>query len=550
MKTVKFKLLLCSCISVACTLSAQTIKETAQPLTKQAHKGFLDDVTFADGNINVLYKIGGDKKKNELFYENYSFDKDLKFIETKSANQPKEESKPNREMKYLSAFVGGKTSFDVLSMKLKVRLMNVSQKWDYKRQAYVRDEVISNDVIKLKDENGHSYYGVAELDNEDSNDIVVLAYYETKDKKNPKQYVLLTISHDGNIIEKNIDATGSYAMTFCQSISDDAQGAVEKNDFIVVLAPNRQSPDLSKYVYLHYGIKGNLKSKVEFNSPATSMLVNSIDVKNGEVYLLGLSKKGTKAYEDVFEEYATIESPAYSSNVNYQKDKYDKAANNEMDNFHLLKFSGNKMVFATSASVSEFKSKKKIAPGEKSGKVYNGKKFYVSNFEVTPAHEYLIAGQITSRVNIGDLKNPDFRTAYGDVVCFHFDTNGNLKAEYAIDKIYEDKKSEIFDMPQKFYTSADGKTTYWEIMEVKGYSGYNSFADAYNGRKTFRPRYFPRITKIDLTAASLSEFKTPGQQKYFVYNSGIFFNDKTSTATFVGRDEDHENLWISQVTFD
>ena len=178
------------------SVSAQTIKEVVQPLSNKATKGYLDDVTFEDGNINVLYKISGDKKKDELFYEKYVFDKDLKFVETKPANEPKVESKPDRERKYLSAWVGGTTSFDVLSMKLRVNVRNQKEVWNYKRQRYVREKVLSNETVKLKNENGHAYYGVEKFAG-GANDILVLAYYETKDKANPRQYVWLTINFDG-----------------------------------------------------------------------------------------------------------------------------------------------------------------------------------------------------------------------------------------------------------------------------------------------------------------------------------------------------------------
>lgn len=540
--------------SLSCTL-AQVVKETTQELSKKAHKGFMDEVTFENGNINVLYKIKGDKKADEIFYEMYTFDKDLKFIESKPANEPKVESKPDREQKYLNAYVGGKTSFDVLSMKLKVRLTTIAQKWDYRRQRYVRDKVISDEVVKLKEEGGKSYYGVAELEPDpETKGVVVLAYYETDDKKNPKQFMLLTIDYDGNIKEKNIDATGAYSMVYCQNISEEAPGkAVGKNDFIVILAPKKGAPDPSKYVYLHYDLKGNLKNKVEFNSPSPNLLVNSIDVKDGEVFLSALSKKENHSYDEEFAEYATIESPGYmktSGIANYQKDKYDRNAKDELDNFHLLKFSGNKMVFATTAKVSEFKSKARTVPGEKTGKIYNGKKFKVTNFEVTPANEFLVAGQLTFQVNIGDLKNPRYVPGYGDIICLHFDANGNLKAQYAVDKVYEDKKSEVLVMPQKFYVSGDGKYAYWQIMELKGFLGYNNFWDAYADKKSYRPRFFPRITRIDLQNATLSEFKNPGQGKYFAYEDGLFFNPSALTTTFVGRDYEHEVLWICKVTFE
>jgi hypothetical protein len=551
MKTKHIKAVVTAIMTFAVTcLFAQAVKESSTPLSSKARKGYLEDVSFADGNVEVIYKIPGDKKKDEKFFEAYSFDKDLKFIATKSTSEPKILSKPDREQKYMSAWVGGHTSFDILSMKLRVRVRTVKEKWDYKKQRYVVDKVVSDETVKLKNEGGRNYYGVEQFRSEETGDFIVLAYIETKDKKNPKQFMLLTITFDGEVTEKNLDVTGAYSMVFCKEMSEEAPGkAVGKQDLIIVLAPKKGAADVGKYVYLHYDMKGTLKNKIEFQSPSSNLLVNSADVKNGEVFLSGLSRKTKDSYDEVFADYAPIENPNYTGNENAQMDRYARAASDEMDNFHFLKFSGNKMVFATTAPIDGIKSKKKIAPGEKSGKLYTGKKFGITNFEVTPANEYLITGQITGRVNIGDLKNPNFVTSYGDVVCLQFDESGNVKAQYAVDKLFEDKKSEIFYMPQRFFVSGDGKYAYWEIMEVKGFSGYDSYWDAVDGRKTFRPKYFPRITRIDLQTATLSEFKIPGQKKFFTYTDGRYFDAASLTATYVGRDDDAENLWVSTVTF-
>src|SRR5260221_320292 len=344
MKTNWLNLFIGLLVLMSVNLNAQAVKEAAQPLSKKAHKGFMDDVAFKDnGDINVLYKISGDKNKDELFYEQYSFDKDLKFIETKSANEPKVESKPDREQKYMSAWVGGGSSFDILSMKLRVSFRTVKEVWDYKKQKYVFDKKISDEKIKLKNEDGRAYYGVDQYRSDETGDFVVLAYYETKDKKNPKQYVLLTLTFEGDVTEKPLDVTGAYSMVYCGEISEEAPGkSVGKQDFFIVLAPKKGTADPSKYVYLHYDIKGTLKNKIEFQSPSPNMLINSVDVKNGEVYFSGLSKKGNDSYEEVFKDYSAIENPFWSAGgVNKQNSAWLGAASDEMDNFHFVKISGN-----------------------------------------------------------------------------------------------------------------------------------------------------------------------------------------------------------------
>ncbi len=528
---------------MATVVIGQTIKEGVGSLSNKAQKGYMDGTIFDEnGNISVLYKIPGDKKKKELFYELYSFDKDLKFLEGKSVNEPKVEIMPDRIAGRLKAWVGGSTSFDVLSMKLKVFIKKENQKWDYKKQEYVTDKVISEDVVKLKTEAGRNYLGVAAYENEETDKIMVLAFYETGDKKNPKQYVLLEIDIDGGVKERNIDAIGAYSMVYCQEITEEAPGkSVGKQDFVVILAPKTGNGDATKYVYLHYDIKGTLKNKVEFTSPSSNLLVNSVDVKNGEVFMSALSTKSKEAYEEVFKDYASIGNPGASDDGNFQLAKYNKAASEEMDFLHLLKFSGNKMIFATTAPVTEFKAKKQIAQGEKSGKVYNGKKFFVQNFEVTPNNEFLVTGQTTFMQTINNVPVK----AYGDIICFHFDSQGKIKAQYAVDKLYEDKQSETSSMPQTFFVTADGKSAYWEIIEFKMEKDFFG---------NYFPHYFPRIVKIDLVKATLGEFKYPGNKKYYVYHGNgsltMYFDANTATRTYVGIGIKDKDVWVSKVTFD
>src|SRR5690606_1213134 len=61
-------------------LSAQTIQEVTQPLSKKALNGYVHHIeSEKDGSLHITYKIKGGKKTNEVFYERYSFGPDLKF---------------------------------------------------------------------------------------------------------------------------------------------------------------------------------------------------------------------------------------------------------------------------------------------------------------------------------------------------------------------------------------------------------------------------------------------------------------------------------------
>ena len=557
--TINFALFISMTFLLSLGSSAQTITELAQPLTKQSQKGYIDDVKFeGDGKIHVIYQNKLDKKSTEVAYEDYVFDKGMKFVEKKTTTIDKE-IKPDSESKMLGAYVGGGpkcTSFDVLSMKIRtVTFTRKYSDWNYKKQRYETIKDVDQERGKLKTDDNKPYYGIESWWREDNPLLTVLAYNETKDKKNPKKYLLLNIDFDGNVKETPLDVSGSYSLVYSQKISEEQPGkAVGKQDVVVILAPKDGAPNLSEYIYLHYDMSGTLKNKITFQSPSTNLLVTNATVIDGAVFLFGQSTKSKKAFNDVFEDYAAIESPCFKGSggdaENPQMSKYLKASSEEMDNFHVFKITGGKLDFATTSSVDGIKSKVKSPPSEK-GTPYKGKRFSIYKFEVTPSNEYLIAGQLTDRITTKAATSSQVGMrgwSYGDIVCLHLDAKGNLKAQYAVDKIWEGKKSSLWEMPQNFYFAADGKSVYWEIFEIKGDRDYN----AWTGWSDYvQSQMYPRITKINLETTTISDFKTFGNRKYFVYQSfPSKFLPEQNCILYFGKNEDESVLWVGKAAFD
>ena len=338
--------------------------------------------------------------------------------------------------------------------------------------------------------------------------------------------------------EKTLELNGSYSLAYCSQISGD--------DVVMVFAPNKNQDDVSKYVYFRFDIQGNLINRVAFTSPSSALLITAAYDKDDAVYFFGTSTKSKKAFEEVFNEYASIYNPANGANGNsYKYLKWKKSLEEDMDNFNFIKIKGNQLDFASTTPISEFKEKFKTASGDKGASAYKGKNFYTERFLVTDSEDYLIAGQLIGSVNLG-MGNPV--DTYEDIVCFHFNNKGNLKAQYGIGKMNNDKKSEIFDMLQKFYLSPDGKSVYWELMEIKGVKGYESFLDAYYSNPSWYATYFPRIVKIDLLNTSLGEIKVLGNEKYFLKRDFASTFDKTeNSVTYIGLDEDFKQLWIGKM---
>ncbi|MEP6612503.1 MAG: hypothetical protein ABJA76_11480, partial [Mucilaginibacter sp.] len=156
-------------------------------------------------------------------------------------------------------------------------------------------------------------------------------------------------------------------------------------------------------------------------------------------------------------------------------------------------------------------------------------------------------GQLNGKTSLG-LGNPV--KTYEDIVCFHFDKSGQLKAQYGTQKMNNDKKSEIFPMKQTFVLGKDGKSFYWLVIEVKGFKGYASFVDAYNGSATYHPRFFPRIAKLDLQSSSVSSFAVLGNEKFYMTKSfQPIFDKKDNSLVFIGSDEDYKKLWVNKYVF-
>lgn len=534
------KYIITALIAFYCMGNIANAQEVIQELSKKAAKGYIAETDNSNGNYLITYKIGGDKKKNEIFYETYLFDKNPKLIKNEEIAEPKLSAAemPDKIQTRFSAYVGGCSSFDVLSMKLKLSTTTINTKWDYKKQRYVFDKTLTSETIKAKNDNG-KYYGYAAFNSEEDGTLFIIA--ATEGKKNKNDFYILSVNSSLDITEKVIDITGSQSLVYTSQLGN--------GDVVMLFAPKKNEADLSAYTYLRYSAKGELKNKVNFKSPSSNMLITNVKEVNGSVFFCGTSTKSNDSFDEVFDDYvAAIRNPCYKTAENYRDEKWMKKADDKMDNFHMLKFTGSQLIFASTTPVSDFKSKFKTAPADKGADPYKGKNFLVNSFYVTANEEYLVAGQLLSKVNLG-LGNPV--KSYEDIICFYFDKAGQLKTQFGTQKMNTEKKSEIYPVGQSFTASKDGKSIYWTILEVKGFKGYDGFWNAYNGTVTFYARYFPRIAKIDLPNSSIGNFSVLGNEKFYISKSfEPMMDEKEHSVTFIGNDEDYKKLWLSKFVFE
>lgn len=520
-------------------------QETVTKLSPKAAKGYLYLTSLDADKLAVTYKMPVKKRSKEVLYEQYLFDNSLKFNGVNPVSFEKEE-KPDRTNESLRAYVGGNTSFNVMSMKLKVNKEEWEENWNMAQQKYVYGKRINSTTVKLK-KDVERYLGHASYSN-DKEGLIIVAAYDAPRKSDGRMFSLLKIGMDLDVDEIPVTTDPGYSLVYTDVLNN--------GNIYLILAPSTGN----NYLYAEYSRKGEEIIKNNFEAPSPNTLIFKHAEREGSLYFIGLSRNKQDPYPKVFDDYAPIYSPGFSnaassSAPNYQQDKYEKKGfNKEAENFHLLKFDNGKLIYASTTPVSGFASKVKTTPSQKKGTSYKGKRIEMQEFYVTPSGEFLMAGQLTKNKfmktnNKATFGNAQIFTMYLDMVCFHFDAQGNLKAQYAVDKMLNDKKSQVFQIQHNFIPSADDNIVYWEVLEVKGIEGYANFYDAYNGRPTFNGHYFPRIAKINVNNATLSNFDVlgGGKGKYLLYkNNSLVWDGASRARYYVGHDKKYKNMYVGK----
>jgi hypothetical protein len=123
---------------------------------------------------------------------------------------------------------------------------------------------------------------------------------------------------------------------------------------------------------------------------------------------------------------------------------------------------------------------------------------------------------------------------YQDIMGFHFDSNGIFKVQYGVDTKQSNKDAENVGANQSFVETVDGKTVFWLLMEVKGATEEKLLI-------------YPRIAKIDLASAKVSDFTDFGQGAYFLDPRYPFLSAGTDQIAFFGSTANGKALWFCRV---
>lgn len=538
---------------LACTLSLQAQNnyvEKTIPLSKSACKGYMYDCEFSEsGDMKVVFKYS-DKKKE--LYETYSVDNSLGNVNQKTDETIKDKSivKEDYSTTGIYASIGGSNSFDVLSTKLKLFKVTYNYAWNKNKQRYNRS-VANREKVVIKNVDDRSYEGFIDFGNSSNGELMVLTGVTNKKEKN---FYLLNVKPDLSFNEIPVKLDGNhslvYACTIQKNITDeDNEFDISKADMIFIFAPNNKEADTKKYTYLRVNNTCKIIDQYTFAAPSPNLIITEAKLlDNGNVMLFGAYTKTDKAFEYTFGEYGPITSPGYiatdnAGNQNLRMSKYNRnLEGNKMVAMVVMNMKQGGVEWTRDIPVKDIEAKLKKAPEQKKAPVYNGKSFKIQEFVVAPNGDLLVSGQLTGT----SLVAGNFAKTYKELICFHFDKTGELKAQYGYEpESIDDKNNTIFQIQQDFIAAADGKNVYWVVLENKSEKGYADFWDAYNGVQTFYPVYYPSIVKINTETASISNMEELGKRKYRLNKDFTYFlSKKTNTLTFVGRDKDNKNLWL------
>lgn len=509
---------------------AQTVEmEKTYALTGKSKRGTLANVEFDrnTGHYTLYYVTKANDKKAR--FEIYTFDRDFNFVNlaTDEIEFDKVKSK-YKWFKYRGELytVEGLFVEPNLMGTLVLKRKRITYSYDWLFLGY-RKKVEVLEKLKPKSEDGLKYHYHKHFEDDRNGIAYILVGEKDKLKGGGDPNKPFTHLHVLKF-NKDLDLLGDVPLNFeyAQYIAySRAIPAVNEEDpenpsfdgFTFIMAPFgikglNEDPNKNNFTWVRISNDMKLLGRESFNSPAPGWKIDEMvyDVAKDELYYFGPSAEGRDKYHNVA--------------INTTKFKA----------VQLMKISSNKIEYLTSTNLDEFEAKIKTPPTQKKSPAYSGKKFQIANYFIGSNGDFFVIGQNFDTGKEG-LK-------YRDVLCFHFDSKGVLKAQYGVDTKESNATATANGCPQFFIEGASGKNMYWFLREIDGF--------AFNGRLLT----YIRIGKIDMNSASISDLTMPGGDKkpeYFLDpNFPYLETDKGGVVVFFGADKKGKNIWFCRVKLD
>ncbi|MCT4624187.1 MAG: hypothetical protein N4A46_11235 [Schleiferiaceae bacterium] len=289
-------------------------------------------------------------------------------------------------------------------------------------------------------------------------------------------------------------------------------------DWVLVFAPfkakNNTGPkvhasDATKYTLVRVSPTAKVVEKFTFNSPNSIWRIDQIyKSKEGRLVMFGPSNENTKDY--------------FQNRMLYADKKFK--------NFQVGSFRDGQSEFISVTHIDEFEEKMKNAPDGKKGTAYKGKKFKANKMFYAPNGDLFVTGQ---QYNPKDGK-------YQDINIFHFDKQGTLKAQYAMNKKYATLTLD----EQMFRFSEDKKYAYWIYFDVVGEQPVKEGDLVIN-----KPLVMPKVGKLNMSSGEFEGYLEAGEGDFYCHPFVLNFLEYTSTGSinFMGEDKKGKELWFARL---
>ncbi len=525
-------------------MAQQLDLEKTYKISRASKRGFLAGLDYDKTAKTYTLTYFTDQKKNTFKYEQYVFDNDFNFIKddefTEDAEKMKKKFKWFR-FKGDEYTVMGNTVENNMMGTLVLRKKRITYKYQFLLGGYSRKVEIL-EKVKPKTEDGNKFTGITNAEDDMTGELYILASVKAKISAKGNEDVgairLMKFDNDLNILKStDLEFPHVQSLAFVRTLErenlDDPESPGVAG-MIFIFAPSNAmgkklaDPDNNNYTYVRVDDQCNVVERFSFKSPASYWRIDDMLVNNNELYFYGPAMAGRDKY---FNE--GVGTRFGGGEVKYKA-------------VQLLKVSGGKMVYLTETNLEEFKAKQQFPPNQRKTPDYNGREFGVRSYFFTSGGDLIVLGQNYDKTKEGLI------TKYEDVLGFHFDKNGILKAQYGLDTkekgITVDynylngigytavtKITTVYACPQTLIEGSDGDQ-YWILQEIKG-----------QGRDKLLT--YPRIGKINMKNSTLTDLKTFGKGEGFYLDPKYPFleTDKNETVVFFGADKAGKELWFARV---
>lgn len=537
----------------ACTLQAQQLsKEATHEISKKANKGYLYEpkVDEAKNEISLTYvtKATGRFAK----FETYKFDMNFTFKSVEESEVPLEKIKGFKADKGEEYTVEAVTVEPNLLGTLILKSKTYKRKWNWFWGGY-DTKVSFGEKIKPKSDDGGKFQYIAHSEQPETGNILIFAGDKGTGLGNALKMTteihILRFDHDLNKVSDQLLKFDHPQTVVAVNTDDQDDDDDTDNDVLLLFAPmggkaykKSADPNATNYTFVRVGKDGTVKERISIASKAGIFNGTMFVTLGADVLIMGATGDKTDDYYD----------EKFAAPVNMRDDETEKF---KAKGFQIVKIANGKVAFVNNNTLEDFDKKSQSPPSQKKNPEYTGRKFKVADIKVLSNGDILLAGQKYTKpkngghkVKFGNLGSIGGEQGggpeYEDIILMHFAGDGILKASYGVRREENDKDAKTSPNNQLIMESADGKSVYWTIMEMKGWRQEKEL-----GESKYKFLMYPNVAKIDVVNAKVGNFVQMGQGKtdYFVNNKYPSLPIGKGQVVFLGESKTGKTLWFAKM---